>query len=494
MKRCFVLILVLFGISLLTAEERLNFDYAGGYEVSSSYFMAEVDSVLNLYSYSEAAGLMRIEKRSYSAHSSQVVSQVIWEQAIPATLTGPLHWHKGERIYDKLWVYIYHTDWLGAISIDAEGVAQLYQMNVPGLSANTSPSGFHHFGEGHFYYLGYQTLNHWDINTSETCTVIQLPYSWINLERLGNEFLLLSGYSFSHPSYTYLVDNSHTLIQTSLQHYRFYDVYRMQDGLYWFRFWEGSGAESYGSCTLLIENGEASIGIWSQYDSMYDGYSQYKPILRLPNSRYLCDYYFSNPSEDFHQFKIVQHNVNNSFGIYTGFPTTNVQARVLWATYFQDKLLMLGWQYPGFFAKMADLDSLAWIPVGFSSIPTINSRVYNNDEALWFLYPAGNGTATIQIYRGAFFVDNDDPLVPKPADVTLWPNPARSKDQIKLQSEFPISSVALYNLRGQKLCDLSQFSSMTNEFTLPELPAGIYLLRITDASQRTVRKKVVIRD
>jgi hypothetical protein len=91
-------------------------------------------------------------------------------------------------------------------------------------------------------------------------------------------------------------------------------------------------------------------------------------------------------------------------------------------------------------------------------------------------------------------VANDDPLAPQPQVLTLYPNPARSQGLLKLESDAPTSSVKLYNLRGQYLKDLSLASQIPNEYRLPELSAGIYLLRITDSYQRTSHKKLLIRD
>jgi len=496
MKHGFVIMLMLFSSLMLMAEERLIFDYAGGFEVSSPYFLAEVDTVLNLYSYSETTGMMQILKRSYSPHSSTVASQVIWEQPVPPNLTTPLLWHKGERIYGKLWVYMFHTDWLGAISIDADGAAQIFQVNVPELDYNSYFFlNFQHFGEGHLYYKESQALKYWDLCSNEINTVVQMSPAY-SLVRLGNEYMLISD-MYTDQGSSYLIDIGHNLVQTNLQNRSFSDVYRFQDGLYWAKF---QHYEMYGSCTLLIENGDVIMDIWNEYDIWVAWYSEYKPILRLPNSRFLIDYKHLNstPPFDYHYFKIMQHNGGNNLGFYTGFPHINLEsATQLLATYYQNKLLMMGRRSPGFFALLADLDTQTWIQVEFSTpITSLHSQVqvFNYDEHLWLLNPYNSGTTNLFIYHGAFYVGNDDPLIPAPADVTVWPNPARSQDVFKLKSEVPIKSVGLYNLRGQLLRDLSHLAQTPDEYTLPDLSPGIYLLRITDALRKVSHKKIMIRE
>jgi len=157
----------------------------------------------------------------------------------------------------------------------------------------------------------------------------------------------------------------------------------------------------------------------------------------------------------------------------------------------------MGWQSPGFFARLADLDSQAWIQVDFSEDPSYSltyPSIYNNDEAIWFIFERYEGTELLKSYRGDFCVESDDPLALKPNKLTLYPNPARSQGLLKLESDAPTSSVKLYNLRGQYLEDLSLASQTSNEYRIPELSAGIYLLRITDAYQRTSHKKLLIRN
>lgn len=112
----------------------------------------------------------------------------------------------------------------------------------------------------------------------------------------------------------------------------------------------------------------------------------------------------------------------------------------------------------------------------------------------WFFYREYNGTGLLKTYRGDFCVESDDPLALKLNKVTLYPNPARSQGLLKLETEVPVGSVKLYNLKGQYLKDLPLASQASNEYRLPELSAGIYLLKVTDAYNRTGHKRLLIRN
>jgi len=496
MKRYIVLSLILFAGLMLSAEERLVFTHTSTTEVTSPYFLAEVDSVLNLYSYSEADGMMQILKRSHSSYSGEVSSQVIWQQALPPNLTSPLLYHKGERIYGKLWVYTHHADWLGVISLDEAGNAQFYQVNIPG-SANDFfiLRRLQHFGEGHIYFFDNSDLKHWNLSANQANTVLQAPSNGYRFERLGNEYLLISGANYNVPFHTYLLDSGHNLIQTNLLNWEFWTTYRLQEGLYYTDY---SCPDEMGTGSILIDNGSIELETWTLYGEWHPNTFQIHPILSLPDSLYLFIYthapYDEQPSSG---FSIKRYNGANSFSNYYGFPATSESALRVNATFFDNKLLMMGWQLPGFFARLADFDTQAWIQVDFSEDPSYSlsyPTIYNNDEAIWFIFERYDGTGFLKTYRGDFCVESDDPLAPKPNKVTLYPNPARSQGLLKLESEVPTSSVKLYNLRGQFLKDLSLASQASNEYRLPELSAGIYLLRITDSYQRTSHKKLLIRN
>ncbi|MDI9529807.1 MAG: T9SS type A sorting domain-containing protein [Candidatus Cloacimonadota bacterium] len=496
MKRYIVLSLILFAGLTLSAEERLVFIHTSTTEITSPYFLAEVDSVLNLYSYSETDGMMQILKRSHSSYSGEVSSQVIWQQALPPNLTSPLLYHKGERIYGKLWVYIHHADWLGAISLDDAGNAQFHQLNVPGSATDFFIlRRLQHFGEGHIYFFANTDLKHWELAANQANTVVQVPGIDYEFERLGNEYLLISGVDHNVPFHTYLLDSGHNLIQTNLVNWEFWTTYRFQEGLYYTDY---SCPDEMGTGSIMINNGNIDLVTWSLYGEWHPNTFRIHPILSLPDSLYLFVYtstpYDEPPSSG---FVIKRYNGANSFSNYSGFPATTESALSVNATFFANKLLLMGWQSPGFFARLADLDSQAWIQVDFSEDPSYSltyPSIYNNDEAIWFIFERYEGTELLKSYRGDFCVANDDPLAPQPQVLTLYPNPARSQGLLKLESDAPTSSVKLYNLRGQYLKDLSLVSQASNEYRLPELSAGIYLLRITDAYQRTSHKKLLIRD
>ena len=505
MKVYFALTILLLACFSLGAELTANFTLSGSFDFTQGYCHAEVDSVLNLYSYVESGANMQIIRRRFSPHWNEVVTDLLWEYPLSSTLiTGPLVWHRAERRYGKLWIYLSHTNWLGAISMDATGAVQLYQINTP-ITYNCQGDRFlHHFGEGQIYFSQSGYIWRWELNPGLVSTILQIPDPQRNdsLQRLGDEYLISSYTPGFQPLPCYLIDSNHNLIQSNLNQYYVTEPHKIEDGVYWVKFHHEYNPWSYGSGTLWINDAGVNVGVWNEYDSMFDGYGESKPILNLPDSRFLCDQTHVNSSgHEYHYFRVRQHNGGNSFSPYTGIPSADIEAQTLRANYFNDKVLLLGWQsYPlenGFVAKMADLQTQTWIPVNWSEPPEApigDSSVLNNNEYIWFLRAIYNSGYNLKIYHGEFCVANDDPHVPAVNKISIWPNPAKAGDCLKLQSKVPIRSVKLYNLRGQMLQELDGAGHSIEELALAQLPSGIYLIRITDAENRLHLRKIVIKN
>lgn len=514
MKRFVLAMILLCVCRFVAAEERLIFSSVGSFTHSGGYYHAELDSVLRLYSYGETAGMMRITRRCYSPQTSEVETLVLWEQPIPLDL-GNLQWHGGERAYGKLWTYLSHNGRLDAISIDAQGTVQTYQIPTPGFAYMAGgEQSLQHFGEGNLYFVYNRYLWRWDLDLGELNSVVQMPGNGaLSLQRLGDEYLLLTQYPQypAHPP-CYLIDSGHDLILTDLQNWFFHNLVKMQDGLYWARFERGIPNETYGSASLQIFNGSVSVGVWVEYDPMFAGYSEYKPLLGLPFSRYLCDNMHINSSgHEYHYFKIVQHNGGNNFGYFNGFPGSNAEAQLLRALYFQDRLLLMGWQFywlpEAFFAMLADLQTQTWIPVVFDTPFTGQSydlSVLDNDDYLWFIFRHYNGNVSLNAYRGQISVANDDQAIPPlSASLDVYPNPFNPSTTVSFSLSGPASvELDIYNLKGQRVRRLEARNFPAgNHSTLfdgkddtgSDLSTGIYLLRMRYAGRILTRKLSLIK-
>jgi len=93
-----------------------------------------------------------------------------------------------------------------------------------------------------------------------------------------------------------------------------------------------------------------------------------------------------------------------------------------------------------------------------------------------------------------YSVANQDEYLPAVAhSVSLYPNPLPQHAYLNLKSSLPFSSLELYNLRGQKVfSDRTHVSKTEARLELPELPIGIYLLRVKGTHDRSATRKLLI--
>ena len=73
-------------------------------------------------------------------------------------------------------------------------------------------------------------------------------------------------------------------------------------------------------------------------------------------------------------------------------------------------------------------------------------------------------------------------------DFTLYPNPVNNR--LNFNSLTDISKIEVYNLTGQRLLQLRNFSN--NSFDVSTLSSGIYLVNVEDVENRSVTKKIII--
>jgi len=80
-----------------------------------------------------------------------------------------------------------------------------------------------------------------------------------------------------------------------------------------------------------------------------------------------------------------------------------------------------------------------------------------------------------------------------PANVRVWPNPTDNLMFVQLDGGMEIANVALYDLQGRvvETCHGASLQGATTMLDVHNLPAGIYLLRLTDADGNEYHQKII---
>ncbi|MDD4666703.1 MAG: T9SS type A sorting domain-containing protein [Candidatus Cloacimonetes bacterium] len=131
----------------------------------------------------------------------------------------------------------------------------------------------------------------------------------------------------------------------------------------------------------------------------------------------------------------------------------------------------------------------------FSSSGITNGELVDNYRLIYWLQGVGGGRihyANFCDFRPETYVSNSDPLPPVPS-IRIWPNPASPSFGINIEAKDLVNgSISVFNIRGQKLCQLDDFKG---QHTLPEttFPAsGIYIIRFSDTMGRSISKRISI--
>lgn len=88
----------------------------------------------------------------------------------------------------------------------------------------------------------------------------------------------------------------------------------------------------------------------------------------------------------------------------------------------------------------------------------------------------------------------DDALMPGPEwNVACWPNPLNRSSSLNVKSSQPFAAYQVFNLRGQKVA-AGKFDQVKTELglNLPDLPSGLYMLRLSGRNGETAQKKIVL--
>lgn len=140
------------------------------------------------------------------------------------------------------------------------------------------------------------------------------------------------------------------------------------------------------------------------------------------------------------------------------------------------------------FGKIASFQLTTGTPTNLSALPITFSGVYAITENMARI-PVQTQSCTINI----------DPALPASVNAELesmnffiYPNPARNEINVSMK-EFMPSLIQIYSITGQVLRTERIYSTHTIIST-EELPAGMYLLELSDGVNRSVKSLVISRD
>lgn len=140
------------------------------------------------------------------------------------------------------------------------------------------------------------------------------------------------------------------------------------------------------------------------------------------------------------------------------------------------------------FGQIASFQLTTGSPNTLSALPITFSGVYAITENMARI-PVQTQSCTINI----------DPSLPASVNTewealsfSLYPNPARNEVNVSMK-EFMPSMLQIYSLTGQVMLT-ERLYSVSTAISTEELPAGMYLLELSDGTHRSVKNLVISRD
>jgi hypothetical protein len=76
------------------------------------------------------------------------------------------------------------------------------------------------------------------------------------------------------------------------------------------------------------------------------------------------------------------------------------------------------------------------------------------------------------------------------ADIAVYPNPVQGLLNINLGKTNGVSEITVLDMKGVQMTR-TRISQLNTQINMGKLPAGIYMIRVTDASGKTSKMKVV---
>lgn len=127
--------------------------------------------------------------------------------------------------------------------------------------------------------------------------------------------------------------------------------------------------------------------------------------------------------------------------------------------------------------------------VGFDKNNIHNDKLYYNISGTW-IQSAFEGSLMMKPVFGKFALGQTGIVTPvKPAEFTIYPNPASNQISINLLEEDQPERIRIVNLAGQVILNMPYTNSYID---VSNLQTGIYLFQLTHHNRTTTTKKLVI--
>ncbi|MGC9361840.1 MAG: T9SS type A sorting domain-containing protein [Candidatus Syntrophosphaera sp.] len=161
--------------------------------------------------------------------------------------------------------------------------------------------------------------------------------------------------------------------------------------------------------------------------------------------------------------------------------------------------LPLGWDqqnYEGNFLELLHPDGTR-VPLSHVDLdsPVVELEIFPLINTPSFYVINSNG---LYYLTGFLPVENGDEAMPPASSLnfSLYPNPARGRLDLEFSGKVPDEAeVTLYDLKGRKLAPARMINPREGRIAheLPDLPAGIYLLKVETREHAEIKKVTVLR-
>ncbi|MBP7117041.1 MAG: hypothetical protein KBB33_01720 [Candidatus Cloacimonetes bacterium] len=511
MKNVLMLVILVITASMLFATRSLDFTATAEYSVTDAYTLVDIGDTFDAYYFQPGTTGYQIVRKRYLAEEAPVQSETIFTQTLSQTQSGEYQWSTGERLYDKLWIYVCYSKVLLVIRIDEGGITSYSNFAAANHSYDdlAISISLRQFGQGQILYSEADKLYRWNTTAGSCSAIFTLPYETIyaTLVKLGEEYLLLCAYPTTVDTHPYLINSSYAVQQTNLTNHLAHSCVKLDDDLYWVQRQRLENSTSYnGSGTYRISGTSISSEVWWEEDMYYGGYEEERPVLFFTDDLVLCAHmslYGAGPIA--YNFVVKERGAGDSYSNYSDFPgCTHIQGEQIQALWFQDKALLMQKSSSGGNSIInlysPDLDNSTWIDVNlpYAQFPAGYPLLFDGGDYLWLLLQKDGSDESLYAFKDANASSSQDSHGVPELQISSQPNPFVSSVQISARTEqCGAGSLTIYNCRGQVIREYHGVSAPKGEMNCiwdgkdaggRIMPSGIYQLKLTIAGKSSIRK------
>ena len=511
MKYVLLLVILVITAFMLFATRSLDFTATAEYSVTDAYTLVDIGDTFDAYYFQPGTTGYQIVRKRYLAEEAAVQSETIFTQSLSQTQSGEYKWSRGERLYDKLWIYVCYSKVLLVIRIDEGGITPFSSFAAANHSYDDQAISisFRHFGQGQILYSEDNKLYRWNTSAGSCSAIFTLPYESIytTLVKLGEEYLLLCPYSTTVNTHPYLINGSYAVQQTNLTNHLAHSSVKLDDDLYWVQRQRLENSMSYnGSGTYRISGNSISSQVWWEEDMYYGGYAEERPVLFCTDDLVLCAHmnlYGSSPIA--YNFVVKERGAGDSYPNYSGFPgCTHIQGEQIQALWFQDKALLMQKSSSGVNSIInlyrPDLDSSAWIDVNlpYAQFPAGYPLLFDGGDYLWLLLQKDSADESLYAFKDANANSAGDQHAVPGMQISSNPNPFTESISISTKAEKSGPAILrIFNCKGQLIREWHESSVPKGELNYiwdgrdaggRAVSAGIYQLQFSIGGKTGMRK------